>query len=373
MRLILEGEADDVQSAIILIALRMKRETDLENTGVLQALMEGIEPVALATERLCVLADPFNGFTRSLPAGPFVPAVLAACGTAALTHGALAVGPKFGLTHRHVLEAAGVPCLLSVGQAQARLNSSNIGWAYLDQSVGVPELAALTTLRRRIVKRPCLTTLESGVTPMRAARYTHLVTGFVHKAYPPVYRLMAKVAGFDGTSVVKGVEGGIVPTLTHESRLFQWSAVQGDSEAIVNPGAMGVETQERCVPLPPDIADTTGRHCESQLVSLAAHTATLGLDALNGQRGTMYDSIRLSSALALAGVNAGDSGNAADTASGPAFGNASGSVSGPAFGDNGKPPALTLDRIFLDQALELVDEALASGKAASFFQAGIGQ
>ncbi len=352
MRLILEGVTDDVQAAIILIALRMKRETDEENTGVLKALLDGVSKVSLSVERLCVLADPFNGCVRGLPAGPFVPAVLAACGIPSLTHGALSVGPKFGLSHRHVLEAAGVACESSTTTVKETLEDPNVNWAYLDQSVGVPELAALTTLRRRIVKRPCLTTLESGVTPFSASHYTHLVTGFVHKAYPPVYKLMANVAGFDGTTLAKGVEGSIVPTLTHESRVYQWSDSGGDSDAVVQPSAFGVHTDQRCVPLPSLTSETgTGeataseatasekRLTESQLAALAGHTAGLGIAALHGEPGVMLDSIKLSASVAVAGVCAGEQG-------------------------------LTIGQC-LDRAARDVEHALTTGAAADRFMAAV--
>jgi len=39
MQAILRGEIDDVQSAIFFIALRMKRETEEENKGVLAAIL----------------------------------------------------------------------------------------------------------------------------------------------------------------------------------------------------------------------------------------------------------------------------------------------------------------------------------------------
>ena len=40
MQAILNNEIDDVQSAIFLIAMRMKRETMDENVGILMALIE---------------------------------------------------------------------------------------------------------------------------------------------------------------------------------------------------------------------------------------------------------------------------------------------------------------------------------------------
>jgi anthranilate phosphoribosyltransferase len=44
MRLILEDKADEVQAGIFLIALRMKRETDDELAGILDAIHAGITP-----------------------------------------------------------------------------------------------------------------------------------------------------------------------------------------------------------------------------------------------------------------------------------------------------------------------------------------
>ena len=50
MRHILSGEADEVQTSIYLISLRMKRETDEENRGTLQALID--------TANICTAAVP---------------------------------------------------------------------------------------------------------------------------------------------------------------------------------------------------------------------------------------------------------------------------------------------------------------------------
>src|SRR5437870_12448681 len=40
MRFVLDGAVDPVQAGVFLIALRMKRETDEENEGILEALLE---------------------------------------------------------------------------------------------------------------------------------------------------------------------------------------------------------------------------------------------------------------------------------------------------------------------------------------------
>ena len=94
MRAILEGQVDPVQAGIFLIALRMKRETDEENIGILEALRDAGETVTAGVNVLIDIADPYDGFTRTLPASPFLPAVLAACGVPAVCHGVERVGPN---------------------------------------------------------------------------------------------------------------------------------------------------------------------------------------------------------------------------------------------------------------------------------------
>ena len=105
MRFILEGQVDPVQAGVFLIALRMKRETDDEIRGVLQAIRDVTHSITAPVDEVVDIADPYDGFNRTLPASPFLPAVLAACGVAAVSHGVESMGPKYGVTHRQVLRA----------------------------------------------------------------------------------------------------------------------------------------------------------------------------------------------------------------------------------------------------------------------------
>ena len=84
MRLVLDGAVDPVQAAVFLIALRMKRETDDENLGLLDAVLETTGTVTAPADDVVDLSDPYNGFNRSLPLSAFLPAVLAACGMPAV-------------------------------------------------------------------------------------------------------------------------------------------------------------------------------------------------------------------------------------------------------------------------------------------------
>jgi anthranilate phosphoribosyltransferase len=293
MELILDGHADPVQAAVFLIALRMKRETDDENRGVLRAILNATQTVQAAVDEVVDIADPYDGFSRGLPASPFLPAVLAACGLPAVSHGLESVGPKHGLTHRRILRAAGVEVDLSPEAAAARVSDPDIGWAYVDQSHSCPRLHALVELRARMVKRPVITTVETLTGPIRGRSRTHLLTGYVHQAYPRIYALLAREAGFDSALILRGVEGGVVPSLQQAAGLT-WYRDGGETRHDeIDPGALGIQRDTRAVPLPDAARDDGGTDAH------AVAAAELGMAALRGREGPTRDSLVYAAALML--------------------------------------------------------------------------
>ena len=62
MRLVLEGQADPVQAGVFLIALRMKRETDDENLGVLDAVRDVTTRATADVDDVMDVADPYDGY-----------------------------------------------------------------------------------------------------------------------------------------------------------------------------------------------------------------------------------------------------------------------------------------------------------------------
>ena len=294
-RAILEGRVDPVQAGVFFVALRMKYESEDESNGVLEALREAAGGARAEVEELIDLADPFDGFARTLPASPFLPAVLAACGIPALSHGAETMGPKHGLTHRQVLRAAGVSVDLTPREAAARLGDAGIGWAYLDQSRSCPALHALAPLRDLIVKRPVLSTVERTIGPVRARGRTHLVSGYVHPRYPEIYAGLARHAGFDSALLVRGVEGGVAPSLCQPIRLHRYRKESGRCEAeTLPPGDAGVHQTLRAPPLPPALEE--GREAPG---ALAGAAVAAGLAALSGVPGAARDALVLTGALCL--------------------------------------------------------------------------
>ncbi|GIT48469.1 MAG: hypothetical protein Ct9H300mP14_03970 [Gammaproteobacteria bacterium] len=105
-----------------------------------------------------------------------------------------------------------------------------VGWAYVDQRYACPDLHQLVDLRSRIVKRPFLTTLEVCWLLFWVRKSTHLVTGYVHKPYPPIYAMLARRAGFASAAIVRGVEGGVIASLNQPSKLLRFTADRDNEE-----------------------------------------------------------------------------------------------------------------------------------------------
>lgn len=300
MRLILEGKVDRVQAAIFLIALRMKRETDEENLGVYDAIRDASNIVTAPVDELVDIADPYDGYKRTLPASPFLPAVLAACGVPAVSHGLETVGPKYGVTHRQVLRAAGAPVDLSPEQAAARLGDAKLGWAYIDQKSYCPALHHLVDFRTLIVKRPTITTVETSIGPVRARKKTHILTSYVHKPYARVYAMIARHAGFDSALIVRGVEG-VIPSLRQPGKCFYYRDGGVEQELDLDPAELGIQQTVRAAPLPDEFrAGEDGEETAAfDAKAVAKAAAQAGLAALSGEAGPTRDSLVQAGAVCL--------------------------------------------------------------------------
>ena len=303
MRQILAEDADPVQAAVFFIALRMKRETDEENKGVLKAIQETAQIVTAPVDQVLDIGDPYDGHARGLPMAAFLPAVTAALGIPTISHGVDIMGPKYGVTQHKILNVLGKAVNLSPTLAAARLAADGCGWSYLDQSQFAPRLYNLHGVRTRMIKRQVLTTVEVLVAPVRGRQQTHLLTGYVHKAYPPIYSELARFAGFDSAMVVRGVEGGVIPSLQQPAKLYQYFNKGQEQEEEIDPRALGIVQETRAVPLPKSIL--AAQQTDQDMVNdfdvneIAVHAAEAGMAALRGQAGPARDSLVYSAALCL--------------------------------------------------------------------------
>jgi anthranilate phosphoribosyltransferase len=311
MTLVLRRAVDPVRSGVFLVALRMKRETDDENLGVLAALRETTHAATADVDDLVDLGDPYDGFARHLPASPFLPAVLAACGLPTVSHGCESLGPKYGVTHHQILKAAGLRVDLTPEEAAARIADPNIGWAYVDQAQFHPELYALTELRRLIIKRPCISTWEKLCGPVRARGRNHLIVGYVHPGYERPITMAGRDTGYATTLVVRGMEGGVIPSLNAQTRVVSYQSGKPDEEWKLNPKDAGIESTVRSVPITAKgdqsaADDSADASQEPDMSRLAAPAAEAGIEALKGKSGPTRDSLVLAAAMAIRQVGRAD-------------------------------------------------------------------
>lgn len=302
MQAILENAVDPVQAGIFFIALRMKRETNDEFKGILEAILQATQRMTAPVDEVVDIADPYDGYNRCLPAAPFLGPLLAELGVPAVCHGLEAVGPKHGVTARHVLRAAGVSVDLSPEDAAARLGDPDLGWTYVDQASFCPGLHDLIPLRTKMIKRQAITTVETQARPIMGRLKTHLVTGYVHKPYPPIYAMLARHAGFDSALIIRGVEGGVIPSLRQPGKASRYENHGEDYEIDFDPTQLGIQQVHRAVPLPDDLpkverADDVAIAVDIHATSRAA--AAAGMAALRGEKGTTYDSLVLGASLIL--------------------------------------------------------------------------
>jgi len=296
MSAILSGEIDEVQAAIFLIALRMKRETMEENIGILEALLKFTDCQKIDVDNLVDIGDPYSGYNRSIPISAFLPPLLAELGLPTLIHGLDSVSPKYGLTHRHINQALSINVDLSVSESKARVEDSDIGWSYVDQNQYCKPLHNLVPLRNKIVKRTVLNTVETLIGPLRG-KITHSILGYVHRAYPPIYAALCEKVGFDSSLLIRGVEGGVVPSLRQKGFMISYHKGVEKARVETDPKLLGINSELRAIAFPKEFENGIERDL------LAEYTVNLGCSALSGESGMFYDSLVYSASLILWHVN----------------------------------------------------------------------
>lgn len=285
MRGVLEGRVDPVQTAVFLIALRMKREAIEEFLGIFDAMQSKVVDAEVNVPRLYSIADPFDGYVRCYSMTAFMPAVLAACGMPCVMKGVESVGPKHGVTAHQIYSRSGI--VVDSPMAKVASDIETVGWGYADQAQYAPELNQLNHLRDQIVKRTALTTLERLLMPLRATQKNSLVLGYVHKDYPEIYSAVAEAAAYSDILLLKGVEGGLAPALSKPVRRYSFDFTNKE-------GAMA---NKEIFDLPDSLCERVPAYgVEASILDPVAKTLDLGLRALSGEAGVARNSLVVSAA-----------------------------------------------------------------------------
>jgi anthranilate phosphoribosyltransferase len=172
----------------------------------------------------------------------------------------------------------------------------------VDQQEFCPNLHALGRLRKLIVKRPAITTVETMVGPIRGRKQTHLFTGYVHKGYPRVYAMLARAAGFDSALIVRGVEGGVIPSLRQSGQCFYYHEFGDEQSVDIKPADCGIEQSVRVASVPEAVApaqESEDADAKRDTKAMARAAAEAGIEALGGKPGPTRDALIYGAALCL--------------------------------------------------------------------------
>jgi len=135
--------------------------------------------------------------------------------------------------------------------------------------------------------------------PVRGRLKTHLVTGYVHKPYPRIYALLARHAGFDSALIVRGVEGGVIPSLSHAGKAFHYHGGGEERSTDFKPADLGIDQSVRAPRIPGASDEGEGEPAPFAAAAVATAAAEAGMAALAGNPGPTRDSLVYGAALCL--------------------------------------------------------------------------
>ena len=138
---ITQQRVPDYKAASLLEALRLKEESFEENKTTHDFFRSKTLTESVDVPVLIDMATPYDGFNRSYFLQPFVATLLAAVGIPTILHGVHEVSPKKGMNTHKLLVAANKNPLKSIAEVKSDIESPDIGWGYIDQSVFCPALA----------------------------------------------------------------------------------------------------------------------------------------------------------------------------------------------------------------------------------------
>ena len=218
-KFLFSNEPGDAARGWLSSFLRVRYETDDEYEGLWQALSETFEPAfqVAAPEGLPIIqmAEPFDGVDHSYMITPLIGHLLQAQGYRVVHQVGKNGGPKFEMNLWDIAESLGQQAAL--GNAQLAMERPNFGW-FFHQSVMSKPLDRWVSLRRQIIKRPFLSTIERFVNPLKS---DILIASAFHPPYGEKMIRLGQRAGFKGVIIVRnGIEGTTAFPLLREVKLL---------------------------------------------------------------------------------------------------------------------------------------------------------
>ncbi len=213
------SEPGDGARGMAAAVMRVRYETPEEYTGILRSIQDTIEPpfreAVPPGEPVIQIAEPFDGVDHSYLITPLVLQYFQGQHYRAIGLAGRNSGPKPGNNLLDLVNAAGGTFLRR--NAELRGEKPGLGW-YVRQQDMSTAMDRWVELRRQIIKRPFLSTLERFVDPARA---NILIVSVFHPPYGEKMLSVAERAGYPGIIIVRnGLEGTLAFPLKRSVKML---------------------------------------------------------------------------------------------------------------------------------------------------------
>ncbi|KAG5520813.1 hypothetical protein RHGRI_033399 [Rhododendron griersonianum] len=207
-----------------------------------------------------------------------------------------------GITEEQMLKFMGANTHLSPLQAKKLLEDEEVGFAYMSQREAVPSMYSLIGLREHIKKRPPVATSEKVQQFVRARGREAVVAGFYHEGYEEPLLMLMRRRGVQSGLVVKGEEGALSMTtrlrsltstkgfpVNYCSGFRSLNVASAHEVDGVSRESFNLEVNAKDYGFEPTDTPRTDRSVSRNI--------ELGLEALRGQKGPVYDRIVLNTGM----------------------------------------------------------------------------
>lgn len=223
---LLSNQPGDGARGLAASILRVRYETADEYQGLLCAMEETLEKsfrtAPPAGDPVLQFSEPFDGVDHSFMITPLLAAHFQKRGYRAITMVGRNSGPKLEMNLLDIVQAMGIEC--AQGNAALGQPKPEYGWFFNQEDLS-GAVNRWVDLRRQIIKRPFLATLEKFLNPAKARI---IITSAFHPPYNEKMITVAERAGFPGAVVIRnGIEGTMAFALKRAVKIM-CSARQAD-------------------------------------------------------------------------------------------------------------------------------------------------
>ncbi|MBI5150581.1 MAG: anthranilate phosphoribosyltransferase, partial [Candidatus Omnitrophica bacterium] len=203
---LLSQEPGDGARGLAASVLRVRYETPEEYAGILKSIQKTLEPpfreTVPAGEPVVQIVEPFDGVDHSYLVTPLLVKYIQGLGYRTVCLAGRNSGPKSGNNLLDLADALPVTFLKNNRDLQAE--KPTFGW-YIRQQDMSKAMDRWVDLRRQIIKRPFMATLERFVNPVDA---DILIASAFHPPYGEKMLAVAQKAGYPGIVILRnGLEG----------------------------------------------------------------------------------------------------------------------------------------------------------------------